>query len=118
MACTRVVSRTASSSAKRSPACLQISLTCSPSRRNISEQAEQAWVQTILKTGESRRKLLETCTPGYYNNEGRLSQAVAQALSFGAGPVAFIELLREWRAAGDLAGLELDKTKLPATLDA
>ena len=84
----------------------------------VSEQAEQAWVQTILKTGEGRRKLLETCTPGYYNNEGRLSQAVAQALPFGAGPVAFIELLREWRAAGDLAGLELDKTKLPATLDA
>ena len=33
---------------------------------------------------------------------------VAQSLPYGAGPVAFIELLRQWREGGDFAGLELD----------
>ena len=83
-----------------------------------SEEAERAWVQTILDTGRGRRKQLEACTPGFYNNEGRLSQAVAQAFPYGAGPVAFVELLRNWRAAGDLAGLELNATKIPAEVDA
>ena len=73
-----------------------------------SDAAERDWVQTILKTGEGRRRLLETCTPGYYNNEGRLSDATALSFPYGGGPVEFIELLRQWREEGDFAGLELD----------
>lgn len=73
-----------------------------------SADAEQAWVQTIVAMGEVRRKFLESCTPGYYNDEGRVSQSLARSFPFGAGPVAFIELLRKWRAEGTFAGLELD----------
>ena len=75
-----------------------------------SAEAEQAWVETIVQQSASRRKFLEACTPGFYNNEGRSSDAAARASSYGAGPVAFIELLRLWREAGDFAGLELDGT--------
>ena len=57
---------------------------------------------------DARLKFLETCTPGYYNGEGNVSPQVAQSLPYGAGPVAFIELLRQWREGGDFAGLELD----------
>ena len=50
---------------------------------------------------------LEECTPGYYNNEGQLSERAAQNGFYGGGSVAFFKILREWRAAGELAGLEL-----------
>ncbi len=75
-----------------------------------TDEAERDWVQTILKTGESRRAFLESCTPGYYNNEGRMSDAAALSFPYGPGPVAFMELLRQWRQAGDFAGLEMDSS--------
>jgi cyclohexanone monooxygenase len=73
-----------------------------------SQAAEDAWTDTIVRMSESRRKFLEACTPGYYNNEGQLSDAAARSASYGAGPIAFINLLRDWREEGSLAGLELD----------
>ena len=71
-------------------------------------EAEAAWVETILAQSEIRRKFLENCTPGYYNNEGRASSVADRNASYGAGPVAFIQLLRDWREAGTFDGLELD----------
>ncbi len=76
-----------------------------------SAEAEQAWVDTIMRTGAGRLRFLETCTPGYYNNEGRVSAALLRSFPYGDGPVAFIDLLRKWRSEGDFAGLELDGGK-------
>jgi cyclohexanone monooxygenase len=73
-----------------------------------SAEAERAWVATIVALGEGRRRFLENCTPGYYNDEGRVSDALARSLPFGAGPLVFIDLMQKWRADGSLAGLELD----------
>jgi cyclohexanone monooxygenase len=72
-----------------------------------AEAAENEWVETILKLAGWRRDFLESCTPGYYNNEGKLSERAAQSGFYGAGPVEFFRLMAEWRARGDLAGLEL-----------
>ena len=52
-------------------------------------------------------KFLESCTPGYYNNEGKPSDRAIQNGSFGGGSVAFIQLLENWRADKSFAGLEL-----------
>ena len=71
-------------------------------------QAERSWVDTIIQLGVARRRFIEACTPGYYNNEGRLSDADARSAVFGGGPIAFIRLLRTWRETGDFAGLELN----------
>ena len=71
-------------------------------------EAEQQWVQAILDLSEGRRAFLEQCTPGFYNNEGQRSAASDRNLPFGAGPVAFLNILREWREAGTFDGLELD----------
>ena len=79
--------------------------------------AERAWVDTIVKLSEARLRQLATCTPGYYNNEGRPSAAGALSLPYGAGPVAFIQLLRQWREDGDFSGLELDGAAAPAKLE-
>ncbi len=84
-----------------------------------SEAAEREWVRTILAMGAGRRQFLENCTPGYYNNEGRgMTDAVAASFPYGAGPVAFIELLAKWREEGDFAGLELDGQPVRQTEDA
>jgi cyclohexanone monooxygenase len=73
-----------------------------------SAEAEEAWVQTILSLAIMRQKFLEECTPGYYNNEGKPSQLAARNGSYGAGPIAFVKLLEDWRAEGSLKGLELN----------
>jgi cation diffusion facilitator CzcD-associated flavoprotein CzcO len=72
-----------------------------------SEDAEAKWVQTIIDLSVMRQKFLEECTPGYYNNEGNVQQMNARNGSYGAGPVAYVKVLEDWRAEGGLAGLEL-----------
>ena len=72
-----------------------------------SPEAEEAWVETIVASALQRAKFAEECTPGYYNNEGKPSALAARNGPYGKGPIAFIKLLEEWRAAGDLKGLEL-----------
>lgn len=79
-----------------------------------SSNAERDWTRKIVEMSGGRRNLLETCTRGYYNNEGRMSDAVLASAPYGAGPVAFLELLRGWRERGDFAGLELDGQELTA----
>jgi cation diffusion facilitator CzcD-associated flavoprotein CzcO len=76
-------------------------------RIEVTEQAEVAWVQTIVGLARMRLDFLEMCTPGYYNNEGQPSQRAAQDGPYGLGPVAYFKVLEDWREAGDLAGLDL-----------
>jgi cyclohexanone monooxygenase len=71
-----------------------------------SQEAEDAWVQTIVEQAQYNVKFLEACTPGYYNNEGRPADRTVRNGSYGAGSPAFIRVLEQWRATGDLAGLE------------
>ena len=52
-----------------------------------------------------------SCTPGYYNNEGRGGGEDNGAFLgdfYSPGFYAFDDLLAEWRAKGELEGLELD----------
>jgi cyclohexanone monooxygenase len=72
-----------------------------------SAEAEAEWVRNIENLARNNMAFLEACTPGYYNNEGRPAERSVRNSSFGAGPVAFIKVLEQWRSAGDLAGLEL-----------
>jgi cyclohexanone monooxygenase len=72
-----------------------------------TETAEAEWVQTIMNLAVFRADFLEQCTPGYYNNEGKPSQLAARNGPYGLGPIAFFKVLDDWRAAGDLQGMEL-----------
>ena len=72
-----------------------------------SAEAEAAWVQTILSLALDRQAFLESCTPGYYNNEGRPAESDLRGSPYGAGPIAFVKVLEDWRSDGSLAGLEL-----------
>ncbi len=74
-----------------------------------SAEAEADWVQTILDKG-IRGGIIgdETCTPGYYNNEGKPREHFEQMVSYGDGPIPFFNLLAKWRDTGDFAGLTID----------
>jgi cation diffusion facilitator CzcD-associated flavoprotein CzcO len=72
-----------------------------------SQEAEDAWVQTIVSLAVRRMSFLEECTPSYQNNEGRPSLRSASNSPYAPGAAAFAKLLEEWRATGRLEGLEL-----------
>jgi cyclohexanone monooxygenase len=72
-----------------------------------SQEAQDEWVRTIVELAQNNQRFLEACTPGYYNNEGRPGERSLRNGSYGAGSIAFIQVLEAWREAGDLAGLEL-----------
>jgi cyclohexanone monooxygenase len=70
-------------------------------------EAEDAWVQTIIEMARMGQSFLESCTPGYYNNEGRPGERAAQNGYYGGGPVAFFDLMAAWRDEGSMKGLEV-----------
>jgi len=64
-------------------------------------------VQTIMDVAVFRQKFQEECTPGYYNNEGKPNPMAIRNAPYGKGPIAYVKVLEDWRAAGALDGLEL-----------
>ena len=73
-----------------------------------SQEAEDGWVATIKGMAVFNQRFLEECTPGYYNNEGKPGQGNSLIGSqYGGGPEAFFRILRDWREAGTLDGVEL-----------
>jgi cyclohexanone monooxygenase len=71
-----------------------------------SQAAEEAWVAEVMSFAPLRRQFDQECTPGYYNNEGQPGDLQVRNGFYGGGSLPFIKLLGEWRARGDLAGLE------------
>ncbi|MEE4380497.1 MAG: hypothetical protein V2J02_00740, partial [Pseudomonadales bacterium] len=70
-------------------------------------EAEEAWVRTIVQLARLNEEFLASCTPGYYNNEGKPHERLLQNANYGAGAPAFFQVLEDWRAEGSLAGLDL-----------
>ena len=73
-----------------------------------TDAAEDSWVRTIVDLSQNNVKFLEACTPGYYNNEGKPAARSLQNGSYGAGPVAFVKVLEQWRATGEMPGLHVE----------
>ena len=50
----------------------------------------------------------KACTPGYYNNEGKLGNPNGFFTAmYGAGPIKFFRMLDEWRSTDRLEGIDL-----------
>ena len=79
-------------------------------RVEVTEDAEEQWVETIraFKGGVMGGLGGADCTPGYYNNEGQPNPTAEQSAPYGAGSIAFFELLAQWREKGDFDGLSFD----------
>lgn len=75
-----------------------------------SQEGQDGWVATVAELAIDNSAFELSCTPGYYNNEGR-GAAVNNGGFLGdfyaPGFYAFGELLAQWREQGDLEGLEL-----------
>jgi hypothetical protein len=72
-----------------------------------TQEAEEAWCDTIVKGTAIRGDFFKECTPGYYNNEGKPSMSAARNATYAYGSPAFIKILTDWRNANDLAGLDV-----------
>jgi cyclohexanone monooxygenase len=70
-------------------------------------EGESEWLTTLAESARDFRAFQEQCTPGYYNNEGQPAAGGFLGSSYGKGPMAFFQLLADWRADGSFAGLEL-----------
>ncbi len=75
-------------------------------RIEASAAAERKWVQTIIDKARLTADFQQKCTPGYYNNEGKVNTQ-PQNNTYGGGPIEFFDLMAKWRAKGGLQGLEL-----------
>lgn len=75
----------------------------------VTEEAEEAWLEEHERHSHITIQTWENCTPSYYNDEGHVSRHLARNGAFGLGPLAFIDILEKWRADGKLEGLELRK---------
>ena len=73
-----------------------------------TQEAENKWVQTIIEKARITADFQEKCTPGYYNNEGKINQK-PQNNMYGGGPIEFFALMKKWRSKGNLEGLQLTK---------
>jgi cation diffusion facilitator CzcD-associated flavoprotein CzcO len=70
-------------------------------------EGEAEWLRTLAESARDFRAFQEQCTPGYYNNEGHPATGGFLGSSYGRGPMAFFQLLADWRDEGSFAGLEL-----------
>ena len=70
-------------------------------------QAEADWV-SMLESGGRSFGNDPSCTPGYYNNEGKVDEDAGSRnfLGYPDGPVAYFEYIDGWRNSGDFDGLE------------
>jgi len=72
-----------------------------------TQKAEADWV-ALVNEPDQMTDYLNSCTPGYYNQEGTVNgnDGFLQG-HYAAGGVAFYAMLRDWLGKGDLAGLDL-----------
>jgi cyclohexanone monooxygenase len=73
----------------------------------VTPEAEEAWVNEVLSTARNRARFLQECTPGYYNGEGHVSPQVARNGAYSGGWFKYQQILAEWRASGELPGMEV-----------
>jgi cyclohexanone monooxygenase len=73
-----------------------------------TSDGEDSYVREVRSLAVTGQRFYRECTPGYYNSEGAAGNRNGFfSEMYGAGPIRFFELLRDWRAAGRLEGLDL-----------
>jgi cyclohexanone monooxygenase len=73
----------------------------------VTPEAEQAWIDQCIAKARMATDFLQNCTPGYYNNEGKIGERSAQDGFYGGGSVEFFKVLEDWREDGTMPGLEV-----------
>ena len=79
---------------------------------DVLPEAEADWTAEIVSTARDNSAFMLSCTPSRLNFEGDVSRANPRAGSYRGGYgdfFAYQKLLRDWRARGDFAGLQLEE---------
>ena len=80
---------------------------------DVLPEAEADWTAEIVSGFQDTSGFMAACTPSRLNFEGDMSKANPRAGSYGGGGFgdffAYQQLLRDWRASGEFAGLRLDE---------
>ncbi len=72
-----------------------------------SQAAQDAYVAHFEATTIDQSEFLNACPPSYFNNEGASEHKWGLFRPWGAGWHDFMRVLKEWRDAGDLAGIDI-----------
>jgi cation diffusion facilitator CzcD-associated flavoprotein CzcO len=72
-----------------------------------SPGAEAAWVDMVVARSAATAERAATCTPGYYNREGKADAMTRQGSFFIGAPTEYADILAAWRAQGGLEGLDI-----------
>jgi cyclohexanone monooxygenase len=68
-------------------------------------EAEEGWLQAIREAPNGGARFYMECTPGYYNAEGQPGKLSFFSEVYGPGPIAFFDLVRDWREKDGMKGL-------------
>ena len=71
-----------------------------------TQAAENAWVDEIVAGTALRRAFLESCTPSYFNYEGKRDKAYDSNEPYPGGAIKYLALLKEQTAGGIPDNLE------------
>jgi len=73
----------------------------------VTQEAEDAWIELLLSGTGFGIIGSPDCTPGYYNNEGRPAGPGRELfVGYPMGAMAYFQYLDAWRTKGDFDGLE------------
>ena len=76
---------------------------------DVEKEAEDKWVEEIIGVSRFASDFQESCTPGYYNNEGKPSPKSAQNGPYGKGSRPYFRITAAWREEGNMAGIKKNK---------
>lgn len=73
---------------------------------DVTNEAEQGWLDVLADKAVKDDTFLRECTPGYYNNEGKNQRDSIWLSNYGGGPFEYMDILKDWIA--DEARIERD----------
>jgi cyclohexanone monooxygenase len=78
-------------------------------RIEATEEAEDHWQDEIALVNQARRAFQESCTPGYFNAEGRATSDTRSGITSGTyrPSTTFFRMWKQWREDGDFIGLDV-----------
>ena len=73
-------------------------------------EAQDAWFNVLIGTVWGTARYNAACTPGYLNNEGGVGTIRSgKSSSYMTSALEFVDILEQWRAAGNFPGYEVTK---------
>ncbi|WP_295525669.1 NAD(P)/FAD-dependent oxidoreductase [Novosphingobium sp. Chol11] len=79
---------------------------------DVTDAAEQGWLEVLADKAQKDDTFFRECTPGYYNNEGKNERDSIFLSNYGGGPFEYMDVLRCW--IGNDAAVERDLALTPA----